>query len=161
MGLGLVYVGVGGVFTIVGPWDSVPGGVLGGAEVSSLGCGTRGPREGGFAGLDSRGASEGSIWGNEPARACETGSDERSGTAWGRLRSGLESFPKFGLPFLERKISLMRPAGEVDRRGTLFGGRSEGGWALEARDSESTEPERSLECADVLEAPSTDDVSGT
>lgn len=56
---------------------------------------------------------------------------------------------------------MKRPAGEVDRRETLFGGRREGDSPREARDSESTEPERSLECADVLEAPSADDVLGT
>ena len=69
--------------------------------------------------------------------------------------------PRLELLLLDRKMPLMRPAGEVDRRETFFGGRSEGDWPREARDSESTEPERSLECADVLEAPSTDDVSGT
>lgn len=60
-GRGLVYVGVGGVLTIVGPWESVRGGVLGRTEVSILGCGTREAREGGFVALGSREASEGSI----------------------------------------------------------------------------------------------------
>lgn len=62
---------------------------------------------------------------------------------------------------MDRKMPLKRPAGEVERREIFFGGKSEGGWPREVRDSESTEPERSLECVDVLEAPSTDDVSGT
>lgn len=85
----------------------------------------------------------------------------RSDAASGRLRSGLESFSELELLLLERKMPLKRPAGDADRRETLFGGKSEGAWPREAADSESTEPERSLECADVLEAPSTDDVLGT
>lgn len=60
-GRGLVYVGVGGVFTIVGPSESVLVGVLGRTEVSILGCGTREAREGGFVALGSRGASEDSV----------------------------------------------------------------------------------------------------
>lgn len=69
--------------------------------------------------------------------------------------------PKLGLLFFDRKMPLMRPAGEVERRVTVRAGRREDDWRREGRDSESTEPERSLECADVLEAPSVDDVSGT
>lgn len=129
--------------------------------MSSFGCWGRVARAGDLGALGSRPAWEGSILGDGSVRGCETGSGSRSGTASGRLGSEIESLPRPGPLFFDRKISLIRPAGEVDRRETVRAGRSEDDWRREARDSESTEPERSLECADVLEAPSADDVSGT
>lgn len=110
-GLVLVEVGVGGVFTMVGPEEPVPGGVCGRREVSSLGCGGRAAREGDFAVLGSRGGPGGSILGDDSARSV-------TASSW--VRSGLEVF------FLDRKMPLKRPAGEVDRRETLLGDRSDG-----------------------------------
>lgn len=63
--------------------------------------------------------------------------------------------------FLDRKMSLKRPTGEASRREEVRGLRSDDVvWLRGARFSESTEPERSLECVDVLEATSAYDVSG-
>lgn len=129
--------------------------------MSNFGCGGREARAGDLGAPGSRLVWEGSTLGDGSVRGCETESGSRSGAASGRLGSELESLPRLGLFFFDRKIPLMRPAGEVDRRETVRGARSDDDWRREARDSESTEPERSLECADVLEAPSADDVSGT
>ena len=67
---------------------------------------------------------------------------------------------RFEWLFLDRKIPLKRPAGETALRETFLGDRSEGDWWREARDSDSAEPEVSLERMDVLEAASAEGVSG-
>jgi hypothetical protein len=68
---------------------------------------------------------------------------------------------RLGLLLFDRKMPLMRPAGEVDGRERLGDGRSDEDRLLGTRFSDSIEPERTLDWRDVLEASSVDDESGS
>lgn len=62
---------------------------------------------------------------------------------------------RFEWLFLDRKMPLKRPAGDVERREAFLGDRNEAAcWRRDARDSDSADPDVSLERADVLEAAS-------